>query len=325
MQMNTLQQDKLKAALAKAKNVGRVEDSVTIAGCAIVLQSLSPDEYEAIETAIRGLDEMAYLNAYQIEHLCRSIVEIEGIDFRDTQFVELDNGKKVEKHAWIRDEVLRSWSRESVVSAWRKMMEVFVKADEKAKEGIHFSIDEETEEGRFRRLIGEMKEASEDLPDELVTRILDEEGLLLKTTKAEMDAVNEALKEAETPATPEPIPSAPVAPPPQPTMSQAEAANLMQNRTPMNRQAVDVPTPQSQTTAVVAPTSRRVEVPPEIREAAIPIQELSRKERPAMPVIQTAPSEVVEIKRPLPVGQPVIDSPPAGGINTRYRPPQRRP
>lgn len=324
--MDTLPVSRLKAALTKARNVGRVEEPVTIAGCAIVLQSLSPDEYEAINEETKGLDEMAYLHAYQIEHLCRSIVEIEGCDLRETKFIELDEGDKkvkLEKHAWLRDEYLRTWSRESIVSAWRKMLEVFAKADEKAKEGIQFSIAEETEEQTFRRLLGEMKEAAGDLPDELVLKILDEEGLMLKASKAELDAVNESLKNEATPA-PE-APKAAPPPPAPPSTTPAEAAALMANRVPMNRQAVEVPTPQSQSAPVAVPAGRRVEVPKEIREAAVPLQSLSRADRPPMPDLPPPqPQEIVEIKRPPPTPQiPVIDGPPAAGINTRYQPPRR--
>lgn len=332
--MDTLQESKLKTALQKAKNVGRIEEPVTIAGCSIVLQSLSPDEYEAINEETKELEDMAYLHAYQIEHLCRSIVEVEGIDLRGMKFIEVDGegDKKVklERHAWLRDEYLRSWGREAIVSAWRKMLEVFAKADEKAKEGIQFSIAEETDEGRFRRLIGEMKEAAGELPDELVLKVLDEEGLMLKATKAELDAVNEALKTTEGVA-----PEAP----PQPTpavvqnpnigatasLSPEQASALMANRVPLNRQAVDVPPPQATQAPTTVSAGRRVEVPPEIRQAAVPVQNLSRADRPPMPeILPPDPKEIVEIKRPAPVAtMPVIDGPPATGINTRYQPPRR--
>lgn len=332
--MDTLQDSKLKAALAKAKNVGRVEEAVTIAGCAIVLQSLSPDEYEAINEETKGLEEMAYLHAYQVEHLARSIVEIEGIDLRGTRFIEVDgdDGKKIkhEKHAWLRDEYLRSWSREAIITAWRKMMEVFAKADDKAKEGIQFSIAEETDEGRFRRFIGEMKEAAGELPDELVFKILDDEGLLLKSSKAELDAVNESLK-TETPeaAPPVPAPTPPIVRNPNPTsasLSPDQAEALMRNRVPLNQQAIEMPSPQSQVAPVVVPASRRAQVPPEIRDAAVPVQSLSRAERPPMPdIVPPQPEEIVEIKRATLDTQqmPVIDAPPTAGINTRYQP--RRP
>jgi len=88
--MATLKSKKLQEALKKAKNVGRHEEPVTIDGCSLVLQSLPSSAYDAVIQEISDLEGAEYAHAYQIGHVCRSIVEIEGVDLREVQFVEDD-------------------------------------------------------------------------------------------------------------------------------------------------------------------------------------------------------------------------------------------
>lgn len=90
MRMATLKSKKLQQALQKAKNVGRAEEAVVIDGCSIVLQSLAPASYEAILQEVSELDGAEHVYAYQLGHVCRSIVEIEGVSLRDVEFVEDD-------------------------------------------------------------------------------------------------------------------------------------------------------------------------------------------------------------------------------------------
>ena len=74
--MATLQATKVLAALKKAKRVGRVEEGMTIDGCSLVLQNLSPEDYDAINQETADLEELEFIHAYQVAHLCRSLVEI---------------------------------------------------------------------------------------------------------------------------------------------------------------------------------------------------------------------------------------------------------
>lgn len=335
--MAVLQAKKLKAALEKAKKVGLVEEAVTVAGCQIVLRSLTPDEYEAISEEGKDLEELAYLNAFQIGHLARSIVEIDGVDLRDVDFVEVEDEEtskviKLEKHAWLRDTILRTWSREAIISSWRKLLEVMALSEAKAKEGITFTIAEETDEEKFRRLLAEMLESTAELPPDLVIRILDDGGLILKSTKAELEEATEKLSDLGTPEV-----SAPkfISPEEVPEQSPVDAEALMQNRTPLNQGVADVPVPQT-----VGPisASRRAEVPEAIRQAAVPTQSLSRAAQIAAlegealdvpPAALQAPgaSEAVELRRAGPMDtkevETILDKPPMAGINPRYSPPRR--
>jgi hypothetical protein len=88
--MSTLKAKKIRGALQKARNVGRAEESVTVDGCTIVLQSMPSSYYDAILKEVEDLEGAEYLHEYQNGYLCRAIVEIEGVDLRDVEFVEDD-------------------------------------------------------------------------------------------------------------------------------------------------------------------------------------------------------------------------------------------
>ena len=88
--MATLKAKRLHGALQKARNVGRVEEAVTIDGCSLVLQNLAPEDYNQITEETSDLDGAEYLYTYQIAHVSRSVIEIEGVDLRDVQFIEDD-------------------------------------------------------------------------------------------------------------------------------------------------------------------------------------------------------------------------------------------
>jgi hypothetical protein len=339
--MAVLQAKKLKASLEKARGVGRAEEPVTIDGCPIVLRSLSADDYEAIAAESKDLEEIAYLHAFQIGHVARAIVEIDGVDLRDVNFVEVEEelpdgtskSVKLERQAWIRDHFLKTWSREAIFSAWRKLAEVLVQAEEKAKEGIKFTIAEETAEDKFRRILGEMIESTEELPNDLVAKILDEQGLMLKSSKEELETARDKLAGIGEVQTSEEAPSP--AEPATPVVQNAES--LMKSRVPMNQGAVEVPTPPPQT--VVASATRPAQVPAAIRDAAVPTQSLSRAAQiaalesglgDAPGVTGTPPAskvEAVEIRRQAPGDEKgvrsILDRPPSAGLNPRYSPPRR--
>lgn len=231
--MATLHATRILEALQKAKQVGRIEEPVTIGGCPLVLQNLTPDDYEAINAGLESLEEVEYLHAFQAEHVARSIVELGGQDLRGIDFVEdeVPSGKcllsvalpkaaaeellkkareaggegsvtpdgetrlvKLERHEWIRTRILSGWGREALTVAWRKFAEVLEMADEKAKEGIEFRTPDESSEERYRRLLGDMKEVEEDLPPELVKNILDEAGYMSKSSAEELEAVEQRMR-----------------------------------------------------------------------------------------------------------------------------------
>ena len=88
--MATLKSKKLQEALKRATNVGRAEEAVVIDGCHVVLRSLAPAGHEEIARETADLDGLEFLHAYQMGHVCRAVVELEGIDLREVAYIEDD-------------------------------------------------------------------------------------------------------------------------------------------------------------------------------------------------------------------------------------------
>lgn len=322
--MATLQATRIRDALAKARGVGRIEEPLTIAGCEVVLQNLTPHEFESILSEIEDLEDAEYAFAYQINHVARSVVELNGQDLRDVEFIEdevpagaylvqieapseaaaknivakLKEAKleaqvippdgsetrvvKLERYQWIRDYVLSTWTKEALMVGWRKFMELLVTADEKAKEGIQFRIPDETAEERFRRLLDELRQTSEELPDEMVDNLLGENNLIRKSSQEELDQVNERLEAMrQAPQQPPEEPQAPAQAPAPSVASQApqgapvalqqppEAVQAaMAGRQPLNTQPTTAPAPPASPQRNVQSAQRKAAVPVHIRQAA---------------------------------------------------------
>jgi len=334
--MTTVAAQRLADALSKAKQVGTVEEGLTIMGCPLVLKTLKPKDYEDILAQIEELDDVPYYNAYQLEHVARALIEIDGQDLREVEYIEdeapagflvwatlpseelaqqllknvekaggdgaisVDETKrtvKYERHEWIKRNVLNTWGREGISVAWQKFAELLVAADEQAKDGIQFRMPDETAEDQLRRLMGEVGEAIEGLPADLVDKILKDSGLQRGTTVTEMrkatDRIDQLAREEaavappEAPQPPPPpqapqpppegvpgpelVPTGPVAPPsPASPTSPANptAEELMRTRIPLNRRAVQAPAPPS-SEVNPQPARDRVPVPEQLRQAAL--------------------------------------------------------
>lgn len=200
--MTTLHVSKLQTVLQTAVRAGHHEESATIAGQDLVFCSLEPDVYGEIMQEVDDLPEMEYVPAYQKEHVCRSIVEINGQDLRGVDFIEEEvegsDGKpstiKVETHQWLDDNVVKTWSREMVYVAFRKVMDAVAGAAERSNEGVSFRIESEPDEDKLHRLLGDVAAVSVELPDDMREAIFKEHGLLEATSKEELESINEQAK-----------------------------------------------------------------------------------------------------------------------------------
>ena len=352
--MNTIAAKKLNEALAKAKNVGLVEEPFTIEDCEITLRNLRPDEYSAILQACQGLDNVAYLHAYQAEHIARSIVVINGVDLHDTKYVmdEESDPKEIEKlrpiklelHTYLLKNVVSTWSKEVVYTAYRKFLDVVSKAERKAKEGVTFLLPEETDEERYRRLLLEAKECEENIPSTLVDHILDELGLMRKSTaeeiKAAMVKTDQLAKEDEEKAVETSVITASIANEP---VKQAQK----DDRQPLNQPSEKLPTDPHATLQKAIESRQRASMPvqsvPQESNAKIPSRAdkiaaleadagtagidlpLTRKDGDPIPVYQNQEKEIMEIRKQAPIDPKqvaaLIDQPPKSGINPRYKAP----
>lgn len=382
--MATLNAKKLRQALRKAQNVGKTEESVTIDGCALVLQNLSPGDYNQILEEIDGLEGAEYMHALQMGHICRAVVEIEGVDLREVKFVEDDvpagewlltavfrteaTGRKavallkeadiqatlvepgteqqqnMERHEWVRLQ-MSSWGREAMNVAWRKFADVVAASEEKAKQGVTFNRADESIEDKYRRLLREAKELEEDLPPDLVQKMADDVGYLLKSTEEEREAAAERVREfrkqqQQQSAEEEPAEEPTEEPPP----PRQDPHVLMQNRQPLNRTPIHAPTPPP--SEAVPQAGPPVKVPQAIREAAVNLQqrtsaraaEIAAMEEQSLAELQVTDSQqpvaavsggtVPELSQPAkPIDGKgvlsIIERPATGGINPRYNPPRR--
>lgn len=338
--MATLQLKKIAAALAKAQGVGQVEEDATIAGCRVVLRSLRPDEYEQIHADTAEKEDLAYLNAYRIEHLARSIVELNGEDLRSVDYVEVEgeDGKpiNIERHEFLKTYVLGTWGREAVDTAFRKFNDVVQKADKASAEGVHFDTPDETSEDKYRRLLTELRDAEGELPMDLALRLLEEAGYTKRASQQDFDAAEERLRNmatvteakiVEPEAVPPPVeptpaprpqapPPSPLPAPPAPMSRPASAEELMRVRQPVHGQ-VSTPTP--------APTRPTGTPPPLTRSQQIALEEgLDPSALDGSVTIQGG-TEIPEVQ-PQPkldakAASAILDRPPVGGQNRRFRPP----
>jgi len=318
--MSTIPVKTLKDALSKARNVGLVEEAFSLEGCDFVIRNLRPAEYAAVMQDCAELEELAYLNHYQMSHLARAIVEIDGVDLRGVTIVQVDERTKMELHQYLLDNVISTWSKEFLYTAFRKFGDVVELAERKAREGVTFILPDETDSEKYRRLLTEAKSVEGELPDTLVKAILDEVGFASKSSQQELQSVEQsglaefakeqmaelAEAEVETPAEEEPEPA------PEP-----EAPKRVIRDPHATLQAAIAKRQQPQQ-AGPAPV---VEPPP---ASQLPAAEVST--RAALIAALEREEETLEIDARAPAKPDPkhvrVDGPPSAGINPRYRAPR---
>ena len=295
--MGTLSARTLRESLQKARNIGIVEERLQLFDeCEVVVRNLRPDEYEAIHAECKELEEIAYLYGFQFGHVKRAIVELNGQDLRGVEYVEDEEEDpkkpgtmrpvKLELADWLAKEYLHTWGKEAIYVVYRKVEDAVERAEKQAKNGIEFLTPEETDEDRFRRIVSEAKDLTGSLPDNLVNHILEENGLMLKSTAEEvkraMEQADALAKEQQqaaqaTPAaSPAATPAAQAAPPPRPPPASPiitpapveqgpDPEALMRGRQPMNQADADIPQP-----FIVSPGQRQVPTPAGPRQPGPP-------------------------------------------------------
>jgi hypothetical protein len=358
IEMGTVSAKRIEAALERAKSVGEVEEPFTVMGCAVTLQSLKPADYEAINQETSELEDLAYLNAFRVGHLSRSIVELNGLNLRKVDYIEVEvedprtkdvKPVKVERHAYIRDFVLSTWGKEALDVGFRKFTDLIAKSEKAAEEGVEFiNVDEQPDE-KLRRLVTEVKSLMGEVPRELVERILTEHGLVLAVTKEEAAALDAKLTKMEAPKLREelyeehPVVRQVVEQPPPTdrplTASQAAQTvpeDLMRNRVPVVTSTARQPLPSTIPPVVQPGPAQPLSVPPRSQQYADLEAEADAELGGVLPTVtkppsSNAPTEVYsmqegvgQIGRQLQVDPKVarlVDAPPVGGINPRFKKP----
>ena len=197
---SVLSAQKISAALDKAKNICIVEETVEIAGVQLVVRNLRPSDYENITKAtVDATNEAEYLYAWQKAHICHALVEVNGVDFRGVDFVEVEEidskGQKktvkLETKSYLRDHLVSTWSKEACYTVYRKIGDAISRAESASSQNIKFLVAEETPEEKYRRIVGELRDFEDEIPAAIVNTILDENGLMRKSTAAEVKAAME--------------------------------------------------------------------------------------------------------------------------------------
>lgn len=296
--MGIISAKQLNASLEKAKGVGIVEgEPFTIGDCEVVLRNLRPDEYESIVSETKELEDLVYLDEWQKGHVARAVVQLNGVDLRGTKFVEDEEpdpknkgqvrAVKREVHDWLRKNILSTWGKEAMFTAYRKFTDVVFLAENKSKDGIQFVVSDETNEEKYRRLLGEMKEAEAELPPLLARAILEEYGYVVKEALPNFEEGG-----AEKTASPESVeetaeqPPASVAKVTEAPKQAPSLADVMRQRVPLN-------------TVMVPPEKRSPEAAP------APVQRAP--EASLAPVSSPKPSRTAEIEEALSAEPGVID------------------
>jgi len=352
--MGTVSAKELLASLDKARNMGLVEEAFDLCGHSLMVRNLRPTEVEAVLESCKGLEDLPYVNAYQREHVARAICELDGYDLREVEFIddeEPDPKKqgsmkrvRIERHKWLNERVVITWSPEAIFTVYRKIGECSLKADKKAKEGVTFLTEDETPEARYRRVLGELKEAEDDVPEMLLDKTLEEFGLMRKSTadeiKAAQDKLNKlrdeelaaekAAAEAKEAEEAQPLSPVAVAMAARKPLNQVEEAPPPERMVPRQVQ----PPPQvvpAQSVAAVAPSPRAAQLAA-LEADADSVGVLADQMLGQVPYSLQKPSEVAELGGSAPVidreaaaraAASIIDQPPAAGINPRFRPPPR--
>lgn len=242
---NTISAKQLEGALTRAQGVGLVEDKFELGDCEIEIRNLLPQEYQDVIKETSELSDLDYLNKWQEGHVCRAIIGLNGVSFRDVSFIECeepdpkkpDHIKKIKRelHEYLRREVLSTWGKEALYTAYRKFTDLLMKAEEESKKGITFLTPDETAEDKYRRLLGELKDLEGEVPPALLLQILEEHGYTRYDDKAPLGRLDELATPPAQESTEEPPPAAPS---PQPVpVAQTLPQDAIRRRVPLNQQS----------------------------------------------------------------------------------------
>ncbi len=176
----------LKATLQPIRQIGEVEERFEIQGTSVVMRVLNPKEELEIQRwaqaallAASPEDQdrdnslaVEYLNKFKLGCLSHSIVEVNGLDLRNEDFVVtgevLPNGQavKVKRTEAVR-QMLESWPRPLLTAVFRKFNEIAERCEINSDKSIEFNppdIDTEIQRVLQRlKTLEEMKEGKENV------------------------------------------------------------------------------------------------------------------------------------------------------------------
>lgn len=132
--------DKLLEELKKLKNVyNEVKEFEVGKQLKVKIKILTSEEETAVHTYAMGFEQgLAYLYSVKRETLCKSIISMNG---RDIPEEIIDPSGKIERHIWLRENVICGWSQMLIDQVWNKYAELILAVEEKLGRDI---LEEET-------------------------------------------------------------------------------------------------------------------------------------------------------------------------------------
>jgi hypothetical protein len=341
----TLKAQRLTDALKRARQVGRIEEEISVEGCPVVLQSLTPEQHIDIDQEIRDLDGMEYMQAMAMANVCRAIVSVDGIDLRDVEYVEdtapsgsfvlnaaVSDASTAQKAIQALSEVgvnevslippdAEDGTRNIVFPRHEWVRDLIRNWSREAINVTNLKVLELLVESDRRARDGIKFQSENETVEDRFRKALAEAKTLEETLPRELivKVLDDAGYIAKTQAAEfakadERLRSVVQSPPTEATEdAKTRAAEAVKSRTPLNREPIAV-------APIVAPTRRGAE-----------IAELESSVAPGLTEQQMAPrtasqQEIPELIRKQPtvdgskVSQ-ILDRPPTAGLNPRYRPP----
>lgn len=95
----------------------------------IKVKTLTSEEETEVHTYAMGYEQgLAYLYSVKRETLCKSII---SLNEKDIPAEVLDQSGKVQRHIWLRENIICGWSQMLVDQVWNRYAELIGEVEEK--------------------------------------------------------------------------------------------------------------------------------------------------------------------------------------------------
>ena len=135
--------DKVLKDLKKLKNIYYETEKCKLGDeLEVTLRLLTSEEETEVHSFSTKYEQgIAYLYSVKRETLARSIVELNGSLI--PEIIEDDDLGKVQKHVWLRDNIIKGWSQVLIDELWQKYAKLLLRVEEKI--GVSFKEEDEKE------------------------------------------------------------------------------------------------------------------------------------------------------------------------------------
>ena len=127
--------DKMLEELKKLKSVyNAVSEFAVGSQLKVKVKTLTSEEETEVHTYAMGYEQgLAYLYSVKRESLCKAIIALNGNEI--PEIVE-QGAEKVQRHIWLRTNVICGWSQMLIDQVWNKYAELIGSVEEKIGQDI---------------------------------------------------------------------------------------------------------------------------------------------------------------------------------------------